>query len=161
MFGGGHVVLPLLHSAVVSPGWIGDDRFLVGYGAAQAVPGPLFTFAAFLGASLQTGPSGVVGAGLALGSIFLPAFLLVWGVLPFWDRLRGSRAFAAVIRGVNAAVVGVLLAALVTPIGSGALHDPLEVAIAAVGLLALTLGRLPPIAVVTAAALAGQLLALH
>ncbi len=161
VFGGGHVVLPLLHSAVVTPGWIGDDRFLVGYGAAQAVPGPLFTFAAFLGASLQPGPSGVAGAVLALGSIFLPAFLLVWGVLPFWDRLRGSRAFAAAIRGVNAAVVGVLLAALVTPIGSGALHDPVEVAVAAAGLLALTLGRLPPIAVVAAAALAGQLLALH
>jgi len=161
VFGGGHVVLPLLHSAVVGPGWIGDDRFLVGYGAAQAVPGPLFTFAAFLGASLQIGPTGVAGAVLALGSIFLPAFLLVWGVLPFWDRLRGSRAFAAVIRGVNAAVVGVLLAALVTPIGSSALHDPFEVALAAVGLLALTVGRLPPISVVAAAALAAQLLALH
>ena len=160
VFGGGHVVLPLLHAAVVTPGWIGNDRFLAGYSVAQAVPGPLFTFAAFLGASFQAPPNGIAGALLALGAIFLPAFLLVWGVLPFWDRLRRSSAFASAIQGTNAAVVGILLAALITPIGSGALHDPLDVVVAALALVALVAGRAPPVAVVAVAALAGQLFGL-
>jgi chromate transporter len=158
VFGGGHVVLPLLHAATVTPGWIADDRFLAGYGAAQAVPGPLFTFAAFLGASFEQAPNGAAGAMLALVAIFLPAFLLVWGVLPFWDRLRQSGAFAAALRAANAAVVGILLAALISPIGTSALHSPIEAAIALLGLLALVFGRVPPILVVGVAALAGQLL---
>jgi chromate transporter len=160
VFGGGHVVLPLLHAAVVTPGWIGNDRFLAGYSVAQAVPGPLFTFAAFLGASFEASPNGIAGALLALGAIFLPAFLLVWGVLPFWDRLRRSSAFASAIQGTNAAVVGILLAALITPIGTGALHDPLDVVVAALALVALVGGRAPPVAVVAVAALAGQLFGL-
>jgi chromate transporter len=158
VFGGGHVVLPLLHAATVAPGWIPDDRFLAGYGAAQAVPGPLFTFAAFLGASFEQAPNGPAGAVLALVAIFLPAFLLVWGVLPFWARLRESGSFAAALRGANAVVVGILLAALISPIGTSALHGPIEVAIGLFGVLALVLGRVPPILVVGVAALAGQML---
>lgn len=160
VFGGGHVVLPLLHAAVVPPGWISDDRFLAGYGAAQAIPGPLFTFSAYLGASLGPQPNGIVGATLALAAIFLPAFLLVWGALPFWETLRASESFAAALRGTNAAVVGILAAALVTPIGTGALHSPVEGAVAAAALLALLTGRVPPIVVVVLAALAGQALAM-
>jgi chromate transporter len=160
VFGGGHVVLPLLHAAVVPPGWISDDRFLAGYGAAQAVPGPLFTFSAYLGASLGPEPNGVGGAALALGAIFLPAFLLIWGALPFWDSLRRSSSFAAALRGTNASVVGILAAALVTPIGTGALHSPLEVVVALAALIALLTGRVPPIVVVVLAALFGQLLSL-
>jgi len=158
VFGGGHVVLPLLHAATVTPGWIPDARFLAGYGAAQAVPGPLFTFAAFLGASFAQAPNGPAGAMLALVAIFLPAFLLVWGILPFWGRLRESESFAAALQGANAAVVGILLAALISPIGTSALHTPIEAAIALLGLLALVLGRFPPIVVVGVAAAAGQLL---
>lgn len=160
VFGGGHVVLPLLHAAVVPPGWISDDRFLAGYGAAQAVPGPLFTFAAYLGASLGPEPNGIGGAVLALGAIFLPAFLLIWGALPFWDSLRRSPSFAGALRGTNAAVVGILAAALVTPIGTGALHSPVEVVVALAALLALLTGRVPPVVVVVAAALSGQALSL-
>ena len=160
VFGGGHVVLPLLSDAVVTPGWVGEDRFLAGYGAAQAVPGPLFSFAGFLGASLRTGPSGVAGAILAVGAIFLPSFLLVWGTMPFWDRLRRSATFAAALRGTNAMVVGILLAALITPVASSALHGPVEVALAAAGFAALWTGWVPPIAVVAGLAAAGQVLAL-
>lgn len=156
VFGGGHVVLPLLHEAVVTPGWIGEDRFLAGYGAAQAVPGPLSTFAAYLGAGFSQPPNGVPGAVIALVAIFLPSFLLIWGALPLWDRLRGSARFAAALRGTNAAVVGILLAALVTPIATGALHEPAETALAGAGLLALWSGRVPPIVVVAALALIAQ-----
>jgi chromate transporter len=157
VFGGGHVVLPLLHEAVVQPGWIGDDRFLAGYGAAQAVPGPLFSFAAFLGASFQEAPNGVMGAVVALAAIFLPSFLLIWGVLPFWDRLRGSASFASALRGTNAAVVGILLAALVTPIATSALHDLPEIVLAGSAGLALVTGRVPPIVVVAATAVVAQI----
>jgi len=160
VFGGGHVVLPLLHSAVVDRGWVGDDRFLAGYGAAQAVPGPLFTFAAYLGAALGPAPNGVPGASLAVGAIFLPAFLLVWGALPFWETLRRSTSFAAALRGTNAAVVGILGAALITPIGTSALHSPVEAAVALGAIAALATRRVPPIVVVVLAALCGQLLAL-
>jgi chromate transporter len=161
VFGGGHVVLPLLHEAVVTPGWIGDDRFLAGYGAAQAVPGPLFTFAAFLGASFRDQPNGLGGAVVALVAIFLPSFLLVWGVMPFWDRLRGSRSFASALRGTNAAVVGILFAALITPIATSALHNPAEVVLAAGAGLALWTGRLPPIVVVAGTAVVAQVAALR
>jgi chromate transporter len=160
VFGGGHVVLPLLHAAVVQPGWISDDRFLAGYGAAQAVPGPLFTFSAYLGASLGPVPNGIGGAALALGAIFLPAFLLVWGVLPFWETLRRSTSFAAALRGINASVVGILAVAFVTPIGTGALHSPVEVGVAVAALVALQTGRVPPVIVVVVAALCGQFLSL-
>ncbi|MGH8027091.1 MAG: chromate efflux transporter, partial [Pseudoxanthomonas sp.] len=115
VFGGGHVVLPLLQAEVVPPGWIGADQFLSGYGAAQAMPGPLFTFSAFLGAAMSAGPGGWIGGLLCLLAIFLPSFLLVLGVLPFWSRLRGQRAVQAALAGVNAAGVGVLLAARYDP----------------------------------------------
>jgi chromate transporter len=160
VFGGGHVVLPLLHAAVVPPGWVSDDRFLAGYGAAQAVPGPLFTFSAYLGASLGPQPNGIGGAALALAAIFLPAFLLVWGALPFWDTLRRSRPFAAALRGTNASVVGILAAALVSPIGTSALHSPVEVVVAVAAVVALLTGRVPAIVVVALAALGGQVLSL-
>ncbi len=160
VFGGGHVVLPLLSEAVVVPGWIDEDRFVAGYGAAQAVPGPMFSFAAYLGASMSPSPNGLPGAVLAVVAIFLPSFLLVWGTLPSWDRLRGSTAFAAALRGTNAAVVGILLAALITPVATSALHGPLEVALAGVGLAALWTGRVPQIAVVAGLAVAGQSFAL-
>lgn len=158
VFGGGHVVLPLLHAAVVPAGWISDDRFLAGYGAAQAVPGPLFTFAAYLGASLGPEPNGPAGAALAVGAIFLPAFLLVWGAMPFWGRLRSWPSFVSALRGANAAVVGILAAALITPIGTSALHSPAELAVAGAALGALMTGRVPPIVVVALAAILGQML---
>jgi chromate transporter len=156
VFGGGHVVLPLLRDAVVTPGWISEDRFLAGYGAAQAVPGPLFTFAAYLGAAFSQPPNGVLGAVIALVAIFVPSFLLVWGALPLWDRLRESASFAAALRGTNAAVVGILLAALVTPIATSALHEPVEVVLAVAGFVALMTGRVPPIVVVATSALVAQ-----
>ena len=156
VFGGGHVVLPLLHSAVVDPGWISDDRFLAGYGAAQAVPGPLFTFAAFLRAAFERPPNGVAGAMLALAAIFLPSFLLIWGVLPHWDRLRGSAGVAAALRGTNAVVVGILGAALVTPVGTSAIHSPAGFLLALTGFAALMTGRVPPIVVVAVSAVISQ-----
>jgi chromate transporter len=157
VFGGGHVVLPLLHAGVVDPGWVGEDRFLAGYGAAQAVPGPLFSFAAYLGAVSVPPLGGWAGATVALVSIYLPSFLLLFGVLPFWDRLRESAGFRRALVGANAAVVGLLAAALYTPIWTGAIESAADIAIAVAGLALLALGRLPPIAVVVLAALAGQL----
>lgn len=158
VFGGGHVMLPLLQAEVVPPGWIDNDTFLAGYGAAQAVPGPLFTFAAFLGTA-ATGPaSGWLGGMLALVAIFVPAFLLVLGALPFWDRLRMNLSARAALTGVNAAVVGVLLAAFYDPVWTSAIHGPADLALAALALLALTRFKLPPwLVVVTTAALAGLL----
>ena len=156
VFGGGHVVLPLLHSTVVDPGWISDDRFLAGYGAAQAVPGPLFTFAAFLGASFEEPPSGIAGATLALAAIFVPSFLLIWGVLPHWDRLRGSAGVVAALRGTNAVVVGILGASLVTPVGTGAIHSPVELLVALIGVAVLMTGRVPPIVIVVVSAVISQ-----
>ena len=156
VFGGGHVVLPLLHGAVVDPGWISDDRFLAGYGAAQAVPGPLFTFAAYLGAAFQQPPNGLAGAALAVAAIFLPSFLLVWGVLPHWDRWRGAPGVAAALRGTNAVVVGILAAALISPVGTSAIHWPVEALIAVAALGALVVGRVPPIAVVLVMALVAE-----
>ncbi|HEY8370169.1 MAG TPA: chromate efflux transporter, partial [Thermodesulfobacteriota bacterium] len=115
VFGGGHVVLPLLQAEVVPPGWLTTEQFVAGYGAAQAVPGPLFTFAAYLGALMRPGPGGWAGAALTLTAIFLPSFLLVVGALPFWDLLRGRTGWRAALTGINAAVVGLLLAALYHP----------------------------------------------
>jgi chromate transporter len=158
VFGGGHVVLPLLHSTVVDPGWVSNDRFLAGYGAAQAIPGPLFSFSAYLGAVSVVGPGGVAGAALALAAIYLPSFLLIFGTLPFWHWLRRAAGVRRALSGTNAVVVGILLAALVTPIWTSAVTAPLDVVVAAAGLAALMTGRVPPVAVVAACALAGQLL---
>ena len=155
VFGGGHVVLPLLQSAVVEPGWVSADAFLAGYGATQAVPGPLFTFAAFLGAAMAPGWAGAGFALLGILGIFLPAFLLVAGALPWWASLR-QRAWArGVLAGVNAAVVGLLLAALYQPVATSALHSAADVALALAALAALLRWRVPPWAVVVATALTG------
>ena len=155
VFGGGHVVLPLLQSAVVEPGWVSADAFLAGYGAAQAVPGPLFTFAAFLGAAMAPGWAGAGLALLGILGIFLPAFLLVAGALPWWAPLR-QRAWArGVLAGVNAAVVGLLLAALYQPVATSARHNAADVALALVALAALRRWQVPPWAVVVATALTG------
>jgi chromate transporter len=157
VFGGGHVVLPLLQAEVVRPGWVAEDAFLAGYGAAQAVPGPLFTFAAYLGAVLRTEPHGVVGAALALVAVFLPAFLLVFAALPSWGALRARADAHAALRGINAAVVGILLAALITPVGTSALRGAADAAFA-LAALAMLIGKLPPwFVVVTIAAIASVL----
>ena len=155
VFGGGHVVLPLLDAGVVDPGWVGEDRFLAGYGAAQAVPGPLFSFAAYLGA-VATPLGGVAGGAVALVAIYLPSFLLLFGVLPFWDLLRRSPGFRRALIGVNAAVVGLLAAALYQPVWTGAVASVADVAIVAVALAALVVARLPPIAIVVGCAIAGS-----
>ena len=149
VFGGGHVVLPLLEASVVAPGWVSQDAFLAGYGAAQALPGPLFTFAAFLGAA-ATGPvpGGVGGAILATVSIFLPGALLVVGALPFWHALRARPGARAALAGVNAAVVGLLAAALVDPVATSGITGPADAVVAAAGFGALLTGRAPPLAVV-------------
>ena len=160
VFGGGHVVLPLLHATVVEPGWVSDGQFLAGYGAAQAVPGPLFTFAAFLGAVAGPTPNGVPGAAIATVAIFLPSFLLIFGALPFWDRLRASVDVRRALTGTNAAVVGILLAALVTPIWTSAITGPADIVVAAAALALLLTDRVPPVAVVGLCALAGQALAI-
>ena len=158
VFGGGHVVLPLLQAEVVPGGWVTGDQFIAGYGAAQAVPGPLFTFSAYLG-TVMAGPTGGWRGGLfALGAIFLPSFLLVIGILPLWDRLRSVARFRGAIAGVNAAVVGLLLAALYDPVWITAIHAPSDVALglAAFGMLAWW--KLPPWLVVLLGAATGAAL---
>ena len=155
VFGGGHVVLPLLQAELVPTGWVDQDTFLAGYGAAQAVPGPLFTFAAFLGASLQMGPQGVWGALVCLLAIFAPSFLLVAGALPFWEGLRAHPRMRAALAGVNAAVVGLLVAALYQPVWTSAIHTPQDVALALLAGAALMAWKLPPWLVVAASAGAG------
>ena len=144
VFGGGHVVLPLLQSEVVGPGWLTNEQFVAGYGAAQAVPGPLFTFSAYLGATMQDQPNGVAGAALALAAIYLPSFLLVIGVLPFWDILRTRPALQSAVRGINAAVVGLLLAALYRPVWTSAIESPSDFGLAIVALGLLMLWKWPP-----------------
>jgi chromate transporter len=149
VFGGGHVVLPLLQAQVVTPGWVSDANFLAGYGAAQAVPGPLFTFAAYLGASMQNGPvRGIGGAAICLVAIFLPSFLLLAAVLPYWDRIRRNAEAGAALLGVNAAVVGILLAALYSPVWVTAVRTTSDVALVLAALLALAVWRAPPWTVV-------------
>jgi chromate transporter len=150
VFGGGHVVLPLLRDAVVAPGWVSPDAFLAGYGAAQSVPGPLFTFAAYLGAVMGPSPHGIVGAVIALVAIFLPGLLLVAGVLPFWDAFRRRPSAQAAMRGTNAAVVGILGAALYNPVWTSAVTGPTDFAIAAIGFVLLVVWRWPPLGVVAA-----------
>jgi len=159
VFGGGHVVLPLLRAEVVPPGWVSSEQFLAGYGAAQAVPGPLFTFAAYLGAVMRPGPDGWAGGAFALVAIFLPAFLLVVGALPFWDALRARARFQTALRGINAGVVGLLLAALYHPVWTSAILAPADfaLALAAFGLLAFW--RVPPWLVVAFAAAGGWAIA--
>jgi chromate transporter len=155
VFGGGHVVLPLLQTQVVQPGWVTNDVFLAGYGAAQAVPGPLFTFAAYLGAVMRPEPNGVIGAAIALIGVFLPGLLLVIGALPFWDALRTRPAAQAAMRGANAAVVGVLGAALYNPVWTSAILTPFDFALALAGFVLLTAWKLPPWIVVLMLAAAG------
>ncbi len=152
VFGGGHVVLPLLEREVVTPGWLTHDRFLAGYGAAQAVPGPLFTFAGYLGAVINTGWRGVAGGVWALIWIFAPALLIVLGVLPYWQRLRANPAARAALRGANAAVVGVLLAALIDPVAPAGLLGWHHAIMAAVAIAALLFSKTPSWLVVAACA---------
>jgi len=159
VFGGGHVVLPLLRQAVVPPGWIGDDGFLAGYGAAQAVPGPLFTFAAYLGAVMGPAPNGWLGAVICLVAIYLPSALLLVGVLPFWDALRRQAPVQAALRGVNAAVVGLLLAALYTPVWTSAVGGAQDFGVGLVAFLLLVFWRVPPWLVVVLGAVAAEVLA--
>lgn len=155
VFGGGHVVLPLLEAEVVRTGWVGADAFLAGYGAAQAVPGPLFSFAAYLGAVMGPAPSGVVGAAVCLVAIFLPGLLLVVGTLPFWDAFRARPLAQAAMRGTNAAVVGILGAALYHPVWTSAILSPYDFALAVFGFVLLIVWQVPPwIVVVLLAALA-------
>jgi chromate transporter len=160
VFGGGHVVLPLLRQAFVAPGWISDNLFLAGYGAAQAVPGPLFTFAAYLGAMVAPSPHGLAGAALGLLGIFLPGLLILTGTLPFWDRFRRRVSAQAVMRGVNAAVVGLLGAALYNPVWTSSVTRPGDFGVALIGFVLLTVWRAPPLVVVIVSALGGVVLSL-
>jgi len=159
VFGGGHLLLPLLDAVVVPKGWVSQDTFLAGYGAAQALPGPLFAFAAFVGVSMQGPAGGLLGGVIALVAIFLPGMLLVVGTLPFWSALRANRAMQATLKGVNAAVVGLLLAALYRPVFVSAVFGWGDLAFALVALILLRL-RMPPWAVVVLGGLGGEALAL-
>lgn len=161
VFGGGHVVLPLLQAEVVPNGWISNDTFLAGYGAAQAVPGPLFTFSAFLGGSIGGADHGLASAAFCLVTVFLPSFLLVFSVMPFWDRLRGNARVQAVLAGVNAAAVGLLLAALYEPVWTSAVSRPVDVAMVLLAIAALMVWKLPPWLVVLMGALIGGAITLQ
>jgi chromate transporter len=158
VFGGGHVVLPLLQTAVVPPGWVTNDAFLAGYGAAQAVPGPLFTFAAYLGAVMEPKPNGWGGAALCLAAVFLPSFLLVIGTMPFWESFRRRSSAQAAMKGVNAAVVGLLLAALYNPVWKAGILGPADFGLASAAFLLLFMWKTPPWMVVALCALVGGLL---
>jgi chromate transporter len=157
VFGGGHVVLPLLQAQVVAPGWVTNEAFLAGYGLAQAVPGPLFTFAAYLGAVMGPAPNGLSGAAVALVALLLPGMLLVYGTLPFWDTMRTRPAAQAAMRGSNAAVVGILGAALYNPVWTSAVLTPRDFALALAGFLLLIVWKVPPWIVVVLLASAGAL----
>lgn len=158
VFGGGHVVLPILEGEVVAAGWTSNDTFLAGYGAAQAVPGPLFTFAAYLGAAMTPQPNGVPGAILATVAIFLPGFLLTIAVLPSWSVLRVRSDLQAAVQGINAVVVGILLAALYDPLWTSAVLRPVDAALALAALVALGVLRLPPWIVVGLSAAGGAVI---
>lgn len=158
VFGGGHVVLPLLQQAVVPTGWMTNGEFLAGYGATQAVPGPLFTFSAYLGAVMHSSPNGVIGAVIALLAIFLPAFLLVVGALPFWNVIRQRVGFQAALNGINAAVVGILIAALYNPVWTSAVHSAADFCLALVCFGLLMLWKLPPWVVVIVGVLGGMMI---
>jgi chromate transporter len=157
VFGGGHVVLPLLQAEVVTPGWVSNEAFLAGYGLAQAVPGPVFTFAAYLGAVMNMPPNGPAGAAMALVALLLPGMLMVYGMLPFWDSFRTRPAAQAAMRGTNAAVVGILGAALYNPVWTSAVVTPRDFALALLGFLLLTVWKLPSWIVVMLLAAAGTL----
>ncbi|GIW08129.1 MAG: chromate transporter [Dehalococcoidia bacterium] len=157
VFGGGHVVLPLLEAEVVSPGWLTQEQFLAGYGAAQALPGPLFTFAAYVGAARSSPPNGIAGGLLALVAIFLPAALLIVGALPFWEALRTRPGLRSALNGINASVVGILLAALYSPVITSTVLTPLDAAAALMAFLLLAIWELPPWVVVLATASAGAI----
>jgi chromate transporter len=157
VFGGGHVVLPLLQAEVVPTGWVDEDVFLAGYGAAQAVPGPLFTFAAFLGGAMNQTPTAWIGGMICLLAIFAPSFLLVAGALPFWENLRRNQRMQAALMGVNAAVVGLLLAAFYNPVWTSAIYDAQDFALALLALVALVFWRLPPWLVVALCAISSAM----
>jgi chromate transporter len=159
VFGGGHVVLPLLNKAFVTPGWVSQDSFLAGYGAAQAVPGPLFSFAAYLGAVGNPAPHGIAGAALGIVGIFLPGILVLLGMLPFWDIFRQRTGAQAVMRGINAAVVGLLGAALYSLLWVNSVRSPGDFVLALMGFVLLTAWRAPPLLVVILGALGGIVLA--
>jgi chromate transporter len=158
VFGGGHVVLPLLRDAFVTPGWVSDDTFLAGYGAAQAVPGPLFSFAAYLGAVVRPSSLGLAGAALGLVGIFFPGMLLLIGTLPFWEAFRSRASAQAAMRGINAAVVGLLGAALYNPVWTSSVRTPGDLGVALIGYVLLTVWRAPPLLVVIIGALGGMAL---
>ena len=160
VFGGGHVVLPLLQVEVVQTGWVDNNTFLTGYGAAQAVPGPLFTFAAYLGVVMKTPPNGLVGAMICLVALFLPGLLLLIGMLPFWDNFRRLETAQAVMRGVNAAVVGLLGAALYTPLWTSTIIRASDFGLALAGFVFLTVWKVPPWLIVIVSAGGGALLAM-
>ncbi len=155
VFGGGHVVLPLLQAAVVPSGWVSNEAFLAGYGAAQALPGPLFTFAAFLGGAMNIAPSGWIGGMVCLLAIFAPSFFLVMGALPVWESVRRNARTQSALAGINAAVVGLLLAALYRPVWTSTIHQPQDFVLALVFLVALIFWKLPPWLVVVASGVAG------
>jgi chromate transporter len=159
VFGGGHVVLPLLQTEVVGPGWVTNEQFVAGYGAAQAVPGPLFTFSAYLGAVMATEPNGWTGAMLALVAIFLPSFLLIAGALPFWDVLRSMPTFQSVLKGINAAVVGLLLTALYKPVWTSAIYSSADFGLGLVAFGLLMFWKCPPWLVVVLTAVGGEVIA--
>jgi chromate transporter len=158
VFGGGHVVLPLLRNAFVATGWVSDDAFLAGYGAAQAVPGPLFTFAAYLGAVAAPSPHRIAGAVVGLVGIFLPGMLILVGALPFWETFRARADAQAIMRGINATVVGLLGAALYQPIWTSSIKTAADFSVALLGFVLLTVWRTPPVFIVIMGALAGALL---
>lgn len=155
VFGGGHVVLPLLQNETVATGWVSPNAFLAGYGAAQAVPGPLFTFSAFLGWINSSTPNHGLGALLAVAGIFLPGLLLVLAALPYWQTLGQHPSMAAALSGVNAAVVGLLATALYSPVWTSAVQSRIDFAVATLGFFLLTRWKMPPLAVVILSALAG------
>ena len=157
VFGGGHVVLPMLQAEVVGPGWVSDEQFVAGYGATQAVPGPLFTFSSYLGAVMNSEPNGWTGAMLALIAIFLPSFLLIAGALPFWDLLRSAPVFQSALKGINAAVVGLLLSALYHPVWTSAIHSPADFALGMLAFGLLMFWKWPPWLVVVLTALGGEI----
>jgi len=159
VFGGGHVVLPLLQAEVVAPGWVTNEQFVAGYGAAQAVPGPLFTFSAYLGFVMQSQPNGLSGAALALIAIFIPGILMTVGALPFWELLRTRRSFQSALRGVNAAVVGLLLAAFYHPVWTSAIYKSTDLGLGLVAFGLLMFWKCPPWLVVVLTAMGGEVIA--
>ncbi len=160
VFGGGHVVLPTLESEVVENGWVTTEQFIAGYGASQAIPGPLFTFSAYLGTVMNVGPGGIGGALIALIAIFLPSFLLVIAILPFWHRLSEAKRFRAALVGINAAVVGILAAALFDPVWTSSIKEPTDFALAAAAFALLMFWKLPSWLVVILSAGTGAALSL-